>query len=335
MFNHAHFSFGFGPSVSDLIANTTEAFRELSAKYRFARRTARLIGVAGLAPMHRQPVDKRAAKAALGLSPDAPMVLSIGNEAYYSPANGYDFFRTAEKLLAASPDVTLIVVGVRQVSPLVPDGLRAHPRCRWAGPVLDPVPYYEAADLCLESFPMPSLGAVGEAVVYGEAFPIPVYGKGENFLRVSQAPVLDYSFRPADEAEYVAYITELLAQLTIRRAEAHDLRLAMVELDDRWSDELASFNRTVDACRHAPAEIPVCPCLAIEECEVIAGLSAIDLGARIDTVLPFGIAVRAHVDAVRAGLSRPRALGRVGRLAWQGVQRKVAQSTRMGGSVDW
>jgi hypothetical protein len=52
----------------------------------------------------------------------------------------------------------------------------------------------------------------------------------------------------------------------------------MVELDNRWSDELASFNETVDACRHVPAEIPVCPCLAIEECEVIAGLKCHRLG---------------------------------------------------------
>jgi hypothetical protein len=74
--------------------------------------------------------------------------------------------------------------------------------------VLDPLPYYEGAISVLSPSPCHPYGAIGEAVAYGEAFPIPVYGEGENFLRVSQAPVLDYSFRPTDEASTCAYIKD-------------------------------------------------------------------------------------------------------------------------------
>ena len=141
---------------------------------------------------------------------------------------GYDFFRTARSILRKLPDAYLIIVGVKKGSPLVPDDLSSNPRLLLMGKVENPIVHYQASDICLESFPMPSLGAVGEAVAYGEAYPVPVYGPGESILRVQQS-ISPFPYRPPDEEAYVEYVASLARRKDEIRAEARKMRAKMEE----------------------------------------------------------------------------------------------------------
>jgi hypothetical protein len=326
MFNHAHFSFCLGPTIADVVVNTLDYFRALSERYRSARRTRRLTGVPGLVALRPDPIDKPAAKVCINLDPSLNVVLAIAQEPYFAAMPGYDFFATARRLLHQNPTMHLVVIGVRRQSGLVPADLRREERCHWIGPVVDPIPYYRAADVCLESFPMPSLGAICEAVAFGEAFPIPVYGRSEGILRVSQGPVLSYQFRPKDENDYVAYVTDVLSTLSSARDWAHQTRLQMLAIDGRWDDELRRLNTEIDRLAHEPAEIAHAAMIDSEDTRLLAALTPPQLSHQIEQVLPFAHAAWAHIRAVGRGLAPPRTLGRVLRHAWHDMRRQLGRS---------
>ena len=289
MFNHAHFSFALGSTVSDLIVNTFESFRRISEQARFARRTACLSTVSGLASVTSDHIDKAKAKAALGLDPSRAVLLAMAADPYFRPIPGYDFYRTARRLLDRNPTVQLIVVGPDHNSSWVPADLRRETRCRFEGSVLDPIPYFQAADVSLESFPMPSLGVTLEGVAQGEAFPVPVYGPSESILRVSQRPILNYHYRPRDEEDYVNYVTDILGRLPWAREYARSARLSAIALDASWEPQLAELNRYLDRLPHEPAEVPTTSLVDSDDCRVLADLGALDLcgcprsGGLVDT----------------------------------------------------
>ena len=220
MFNHAHFHFSLGSTVSDIIINTLPYFQGVSRRYRYPRTTCLLAAAPGIVPIEGDHIDRRAAKKDLGLPEDEPVAMTMANEDYFRPVDGYNFFGTMKKLVERRPDLQLIFVGVSEHSPLVPEQLRRNERVRLVGPVVAPAAYYRAADLCLESFPMPSLGSLTESVAYGEAFPVPVYGEGESIVRVSYEPVLKYEHRPKTEDDYVTYICRLLDSPSVDAGES-------------------------------------------------------------------------------------------------------------------
>lgn len=302
MFNHAHFSFCLGATVSDVIVNTFPYFADISSKYRYARKNTLLPVTCGVKSFNAKEIDKTKAKAKLGFSSATPLVLTVGAETYFTPTAEYDFFRTASRLLDRDPTVSVIVVGVDPSSPLIPIALRQQPRFKCVGVVEDPAVYYHAADVFLESFPMPSLGALVEGVAYGEAFPVPVYGKGESILRVNQPPILTHDVRPDDENGYVAYIIELLLKRDEIRGRAREMRESIVAFEDRWSDRLIELNRAIDCLEHRPSEIPMSRMIDTTDTRSLAVLSPVSLPRELGRLLPPRRALVAKLRAASKGL---------------------------------
>jgi len=328
MFNHAHFGFSLGATVSDLVVNTFHFFQRLSERHRFARQTTCLPLVSGIAPLTDAPIDRQAAKIAIGADSRRVVLLSVGHETYFRPALGYDFFRTARRLLQTYTGLQIFVMAVRPDSPIVPLDLRTEPRCHFLGAILDPVPYYRATDIFLESFPMPSLGGPAEAFAHGEAFPVPVYGPTDGVLRVPQEPLFTFPYRPTDEDDYVAYIGQLLARLPEIREEARQGRAVMREVERQWEARLADVNELAGQLRHAPEEVPPAAMVDSEDCRNLASLRGMNLGETIDELLPFPRAARAHLVAAACGFLRPReALDRVVRRGRSGVVRRFLGRT--------
>jgi hypothetical protein len=301
MFNHAHFSFSLGTTVSDIIINTLEYFRKISERYRFAKSTTTLSFGSGLWSVNNGVVDKENARRELSLPESATVLMSIAQEHYFRPMEGYNFFRTARSILRKLPDAYLIIVGVNKGSPLVPDDLSSNPRLLFTGNVQNPIVYYQASDICLQSFPFPSLGAVAEAVAYGEAYPVPVYGPEENILRVQQTPVLTFPYRPPDEEAYVEYVASLAGRKEEIRAEARKMRAKMEEHDQLFEDQLYSLNILVDSLKHSPAEIPVAKKIDSDDCRTLAELDQSDIGEKINMLYPFITSTYHHVNAVLKG----------------------------------
>ncbi len=326
MFNHAHFSFSLGSSVSDVIINTLPYYKSISERHRFARRTALLRVPAGLVPLKHGSIDKRAAKTALGLSPQKPVGMTVALEQYFRPMQGYEFFRTLQTLMGLLPDLQFLVVGVSEESRIVPAELKRSDRLHLLGPVEDPLPFYRAADVFLESFPMPSLGAVIESVAYGEAFPVPVYGSVENIVRMNLNPVLSYEFRPQTEEEYLSYICRLLNEQSDTRDKAAALRRKIVEYDEKFGDEFPRLYSQIDGLNHEPREIPTTQCCMEEDNLILASFTEPNIGKRIDDLLPLRPGLAAHAKAVLRG--HETLSSAVNRIALRGYQ-----SSRKKGSI--
>jgi hypothetical protein len=228
LFNHAHFSFGMGTSVAELVINTLPYYGAVSRSRRAARNVDFLVGRGGLEEIDTSWIDKKAAKSDLSLPADSPVCLTIGHQPYFTPRGSDNFFHTALRLLADHPDLTFLFVGVTSDFEHIPDKLRWHKRVKFFGPVQDPRPYYRAADICLESFPMPSLGAVAEAVYYGEAYPVLSHCEFENILRPA-IPGWPARARTADE--HLEKVRQLIGNLQGTRDAAHELRVLSAEQD--------------------------------------------------------------------------------------------------------
>jgi hypothetical protein len=323
MFNHAHFSFNLSCTVSDMIINTIEYYRNISEKHRFAKSTAILAGSTGLWPISDNIIDKEAAKRELTLPERATVILSMAHEKYYEPMNGYNFFKTAISILKELPDAYMMIVGVKKDNPFVPDVLRSNPRFLLLGYVNNPIVHYMAADIFLESFPMPSLGAVTEAIAYGEAFPVPVYGPTENILRV-QRQTYSFAYRPSDEAAYVTYVKSLTRRKADIRAEAQKMRLHLADQQQHYECRLSALNSKINGLRHSPCEIPVTNMIESDDCRILAELDQSDIGEKINTLFSFVPSIYHHGDAVLKGhQSSGLAIRRIGQRVKSALEKRL------------
>lgn len=299
-FNHAHFWFSLGGTVADITISTNPFFARLTERFRFPRGVALLSGMGG----NRKyiPFDKNRAKRDLGLDPDIPVLLTIGYEDYFRPGHGYDFFATLQKVLAACGPLQVLVIGPRPEADFVPPVVARNERVRLLGTVADPVPYYQAADICLESFPHPSLGGFLEAVAYGAAFPIPAYAAGENVLRVDLPPLPLVSPRPENEAQYVKCVAEKLAHLPQTRAQATELQTMLWATDREWPSLVKGVYSKIDVLSHTPGPIPAARCSFDQDHQLLAALKPFHLPGEIHARFPYMEAMKLDFKSAMQGV---------------------------------
>lgn len=256
LFNHAHFNFGLGTSVAELVVNTLPYYGMVSQTRRAARNVDLLVGRGGLDPLDTASIDKKSAKVDLSLPLHGPVALAIGNQQYFTPAGNDNFFHLALALLAKRPDLTFIFVGVATDFRCIPDELRRHERVRFFGNVPDPRAYYRAADICIESFPVPSLGAVAESVFYGEAYPVLSYCESENILRPA---IPGWPARVSNADEHFGEIVRLLDDIDATRRAARELRLRAAEEDRHPVKQFERLYALAESVPLASQPIPEMP----------------------------------------------------------------------------
>jgi glycosyltransferase involved in cell wall biosynthesis len=147
--NHASHQLWTGVGCADVVAN----LNEFDAATTVARR--------GVGPQRsrvlRAPAAPRAlparadARRALGLDPDAPVVLTIASPYKLRAVLDPSWSDIAAAVLDAVPDATLLLVGPSPEEPVV---LPGHPRVRALGRLADVGPQLAAADLLLDSWPV-------------------------------------------------------------------------------------------------------------------------------------------------------------------------------------
>lgn len=319
-FNHAHFWFNLGPAVADVTINTYPYFRGLTERFRFPKATALLPGIGCNRPF--VSFQKEQAKQALGLDPKVAVLVTSGWDYYYRPALGYDFFRTLQKILEVCGNIRVLAVGPSRDTAFIPPALTTDSRVRLVGVVPDPVPYYQAADFCLESFPRSSLGGFVEAAAYGGAFPIPVYGPHENIFRLDSPPLSVVSPRPVDEAHYVQTVAERVERLSESRALAARLQGQLQALDQEWPVVLQNVYAQLDACKHSPGPIPEAEFSDAEDNHLLAAYDPPDLWSELHKRFPYGKALTLNAASITKGLQPGRrVLAREGRHACAAVKK--------------
>lgn len=310
MFNHAHFWFSLGGSVADITVNTLPYFRALSQRARFARETALLHvpSTDGTSSCTLPAVNKASAKVACGLAADAPVILSIGSEHYYRPALGYDFFATLQRVLERNTTVQVVLIGPSPECAFMLPAVVHSSRVRILGRVENPFPYYEAADIVLESFPMPSLGAVFDAVRRGAAYPMPAFGTHENIQRVNFPIISDHVARPRDENEYVECVDFRLRHLPATNLIAEQMRAEILDFDHTFGDGLRSLYQRATSLGHLARRLPTGIAEQGEDNRLMAEMTSDSVAALIWVYMDAKDKAWAHVGALLRGFESPLTL---------------------------
>jgi glycosyltransferase involved in cell wall biosynthesis len=275
---------------SDLLTlNTLEYYQNISSLYRQPKKTEL---IRALYDVHDQPFvsqelsHKR--RLELGLPVGVPVILTIGHNDYFRPSQGVDFFQTLSEILEQSPSTHALIVG--------PNGREEyaqhyilHPRIRFVGPVLDAIPYYQAADIVLESFPQPSLGAFLEAVGYGGCYPVPAYASRQNIYSVDLPVIKDLVTRTNNIGSYVQHTVEVLADITSCREQRMSRQKCYRDYCENrpWKIEFERIYSAVQGMEHAPAKL-VPPVVNID----------------VDSMLLARNDIKGPVEVIMNGLSR-------------------------------
>lgn len=206
LYNHLDYSFWLGASVADGIGELRTWGAELT-RGRRGLENSTVLGIPGDAPGHVLP-DCLAARARLGLPADAKVVMTTGAVYKYRPMPGRDFLGLAEALLKASPQIQ--VVGIGMTYDDFPAWKTASGRFGGRLRALGKLPHDKfmdalaAADVVIDSWPIPGFTALADAVQCGcPVLTCPTPGGLMDWMRGSAAEC-------ATPAELVRRVREIL-----------------------------------------------------------------------------------------------------------------------------
>lgn len=166
LYNHADHVFWLGSTIADLVIDLRPSGQEVTLHRRGARRSEIL--PIPLRQKTRVAGSKDACKRALGIPATTRLLLSIGTSYKFEPYGEFDFPRLLATTLKEVENVKLLVIGPSPDEERWQEAFNLSAgKVQAIGVQKDLVPYYQAADLYLESFPVGSLIASLDAVLYG------------------------------------------------------------------------------------------------------------------------------------------------------------------------
>jgi hypothetical protein len=206
LFNHASQHLWAGIAGVDVVASLWE----LDAADAVARRgfPAQRSLVLPLPATPRTLPSRAAARSALGLPADAPVLLCAASPYKLNPVLEPSFRETVAALVARLPDVHVLVAGPTPDLGLVPD----HPRAHALGPVPDIGPLLAAADLLLDSWPASGATMMLDAAAAG--LPCISLGGGDPSVELIRPPagLFDGTVtNAANPDELISLTAELIA----------------------------------------------------------------------------------------------------------------------------
>lgn len=167
-FNHADHKFWLGVSIADVVADLREWGKKVSRERRGIPDSDILS--LPIDSFRIQRADQTTAKEKLRLPVDAKILVTVGSAYKYAPWGVWNFLEVAEELLRANPDLHILAVGPdakepawKALSEKTNGRLRALGEIRY-GMLHD---YLHAADMALDSFPMPGGTAMMDALASG------------------------------------------------------------------------------------------------------------------------------------------------------------------------
>ncbi|MBL8536036.1 MAG: glycosyltransferase family 4 protein [Hyphomonadaceae bacterium] len=225
--NHADHLFWFGPSVCHLAINLREAAQDLTIARRGVAPERNII-----MPTLAESVVRRSsrddAKRAIGVSPETILLVSAARQLKYKTVGGATFADIHAPLLEKHPNATLLVVGAGTPEDWQPVRARFGDRLRSLPETPNPRPYFEAADIYVDSYPFVSSTSLMEAAGYGAPsvtiFPYPdetrIFGINHVALVGNVAVARNFE-------QYRVILSELIEDGERRAAIGEESRLAV------------------------------------------------------------------------------------------------------------
>jgi hypothetical protein len=244
--NHADHTFWLGLGCADVVSDNRRRAQQMTRELR-AVPDARL----ALLPL---PMDDAAgswtaeeARGRLRLRPDDVVALTVASGFKMSPVWGRGFDSLVARALTDFPRLKLILAGVSTEGPWGALAQRFRGRLLPLGVVTDPAPLYAAADIYLNSYPLPAGTSVLEAAIAG----LPVLSlldlgvkDGNATVLQSGAPGLDgVRHAVATEDDYLRDLRKLVRDPRLRHERGAAARASVLaaHAGAGWTQRLESL----------------------------------------------------------------------------------------------
>jgi hypothetical protein len=310
--DHADHVFWLGARMADVVAHTRPAAVAIAATHRgLPESTATIIPI----PLDRADVnvDRASARARLGLTSDQILIASVASEYKYGNATSRHFLDAIEPLLMRYAGLNVIAVGPRLSGRWRAAAARFPGRVQAVGPRRDLGTFLAAADIYIDSYPLPSFTAVIHAAQMGlptvcRRFPHPDLA----YLELDDERVVTAVNWAQSDAEVTEIVGSWVENLPARRRSGAAAAATMLRMSER-DDWLRTLERAYlqaetraagvveRACR--VTKMPALLTEAVADAHHGGGLDA----AFLNVVLRRHHAFEAPVDA----RGRARALWRV------------------------
>jgi glycosyltransferase involved in cell wall biosynthesis len=247
--NHADHTFWLGLGGADVVSDNRRRAQQMSLELRGVR-PERL----ALLPLAVDEVVGSVAteqvRAQLGLRPEDVVGLSVASAFKMRPVWGRGFDSLVARALTEFPRLKVVLAGVAAEGPWAELAQRFRGRLLPLGAVPDPAPLYAAADIYLNSYPLPAGTSVLEAAISG----LPVLSlldlaakDGNATVLQSCAPGLD-GVRHAEvtEDDYLRHLRKLVRDDRLRsdRGSAARESVLAAHAGAGWLEQLEALYET-------------------------------------------------------------------------------------------
>ncbi|MFA5179806.1 MAG: hypothetical protein WC405_00675 [Syntrophales bacterium] len=259
--NHAHFWFWLGSSIGDIIFSHIDYMDKIAVERRFAKLSFHLpipINNPTNIDFKKEGIDKREAKQKIGVPADSYCLLSMGSEDKFYPTDTYNFFLTINRIAENFSDVYIVIVGINKLENYYRQFISPQTKGRiiFVKPVTDPMPYYRAADIFLESFPLSSLGSLVESVVYGNACPLFAYGKDRGILNSNNIFDPRLIKKAQSENDYLQQLCQLIKNPPSRFQIVKEIQDSIIKIENNFENNLRIMISCINNVRHVPGKLP-------------------------------------------------------------------------------
>ena len=238
--NHGDHWFWTGVSISDVVVNLRESGMKLSQQRRSIEAQRNVLLPTILEPPCRT-ISRIEAKRQLRLAENSIVMLSIARAAKYRTIDGINFVKAHLQLLEKDERVVLIVVGPGGMEDWSDAIQRGQGRVIVLEQTENTAVFLQAADIYVDSFPIPSITSLLEAGSYG----IPLVTRFPHSHNAeifgSDAPGLtDNLIRAQNLEEYTIALSRLINDASFRQAlgESTQKKILETHLGCNWQHTL-------------------------------------------------------------------------------------------------
>ena len=245
LYNHADDVFWLGISVADVVLDLHPSGQSQTLNRRGAK-TSKFLPI----PLNEPPevLNYEHSRKQLGITPGTKVLLTIGRECKYLGVGGHDFLDVAGKILKKHSNAILFAIGPENQGIWAKAYEKSHGRINPLGGIewSKLPPYYAAADIFLDSFPIGSGTAFLEAGLRG----IPTIG-----LQFKEAPSItegadelafkDLNEFPSSIEEYSTLLEKMIAEPLQFRERARKFKelITIHHVSPGWTDYLTDIIR--------------------------------------------------------------------------------------------
>ena len=218
LLNHADHMFWMGASISDVVINLRDAATRLAIKRR-GLSPDRDYMVPTLVSETKRERSRLEAKRALGLPEDEVLIFSAARAAKYRTMGDQTFADVHTPVLQAHPNARLVVLGCGDMPDWAPAIEATDGRIVPLAPIPNPKPWFEAADIYVDSFPFVSSTSMMEAAGYGCPMVTRFYAPQDaEIVGINHPGLIDGSLHMTNDQDYQSVVGRLISDLAYREA---------------------------------------------------------------------------------------------------------------------